>query len=218
MISEISSDIGDILALCPVVPVLVIDDAGGSVPLVRALIDGGLRVLEVTLRTPEALAAITAIAEEVEDAVVGAGTVTSVSQLAAAKAAGAAFAVSPGYAPDMVEAASDLALPYLPAVSSASEVMAAQRQGLRFLKFFPAEASGGVSMLRALQGPFPELEFCPTGGISEDTFKSYLRLANVRCVGGGWIAPRDRVAARDWPAIEFAARRIAGPMPTKRTV
>ncbi len=200
--------IEDVMALAPVIPVLTIERVELAVPLARALVAGGLPALEVTLRTDAALGAIAAISAEVQGAVPGVGTVTTPEDLADARSAGAQFAVSPGFAPDLIAAAGEL--PYLPAIATASEAMAAQRAGLRCLKFFPAEAMGGAKTLAALAGPYPNLVFCPTGGITAENATDYLGLGNVLCVGGSWVAPRDAVARGDWQAItELAAQAAA---------
>ncbi len=190
----------------PVIPVIVIDRVTDAVPLARALVDGGVRVLEVTLRTPVALAAIEAIAREVPGALVGAGTLRTPADVRAAATAGARFAVSPGYTQALGRACADRGLPLLPGVATAGEVMAAADDGLRFLKFFPATAAGGLPMLKALGGPFPDIAFCPTGGLTADTAPQYLALPNVRVVGGSWLTPADAVARGDWAAITALAR------------
>jgi 2-dehydro-3-deoxyphosphogluconate aldolase/(4S)-4-hydroxy-2-oxoglutarate aldolase len=190
----------------PVIPVIVSDRLADAVPLARALVAGGVRVLEVTLRTPVALEAIAAIAKAVPEALVGAGTVRSVADAHAAKAAGAVFAVSPGYTAEIGAACRALELPLLPGVATASEVMAAQADGLSFLKFFPATAAGGVPLLKALAGPFTDVVFCPTGGISLKTAPDFLALPNVKVCGGSWLTPADAVAAGDWGRITALAR------------
>ena len=196
-----------VMDLAPVIPVLTIERIEDAVPLAKALVDGGLPALEITLRTNVALAAIKAIADAVPDAVPGVGTVTTPEDLSQARAAGARFAVSPGFAPDLVQAADQM--PFLPGVATASEAMAAQRAGLQYLKFFPAEAMGGRPTLQALAGPFPRLTFCPTGGIGRDNAADYLALKNVRCVGGSWIAPNEAIAAGQWETITGLAREVA---------
>ena len=194
------------LGLAPVVPVLVIERSEDAVPLARALVAGGLPLLEVTLRTPTALDCIARIAAEVEGAVVGAGTVLTPQQLAAAEAAGARFAVSPGFSHRLVDAA---AIPLLPGVATASEAMAAQDAGLRFLKLFPAEAIGGAPLLKALYGPLADLRFCPTGGITAAIAPSYLEQPNVVCVGGSWMTPPALLAAGDWEGVRALAAKAA---------
>ncbi|MEN9417494.1 MAG: hypothetical protein RI988_1114 [Pseudomonadota bacterium] len=193
----------------PVIPVIVLQREADAVPLARALVEGGVRVLEVTLRTPVALRAIEQIARAVPEAIVGAGTVRSAADAQAAAAAGCRFAVSPGYTVSVSQACRALGLPLLPGVATASEVMQAQEGGHGFLKFFPASAAGGVPMLKALAGPFPEVVFCPTGGIGPDNAHEYLALPNVRVCGGSWLTPADAVAAGDWARIRALARAAA---------
>ena len=190
----------------PVIPVIVIQRLQDAVPLARALVAGGVRVLEVTLRTPVALEAIAAIAREVPQAIVGAGTVRHGHDARAAQAAGSMFAVSPGYTQELGAACRALGLPLLPGAATASEVMAAQADGLDFLKFFPATAAGGLAMLKALAGPFPDVVFCPTGGITAATAPQFLALPNVKVCGGSWLTPAEEVAAADWDAITALAR------------
>lgn len=199
----------ELMHLAPVIPVIVIDDAAQAVPLARALVEGGLPVLEVTLRTPAALAAVRDIARALPQAEVGVGTVLNETQLAEAKAAGARFAVSPGLTPRLAEAARRSGLPLLPGAATASEMMFALECGYRQLKFFPAEAAGGPAMLKAMHGPFPQLRFCPTGGITEATAPSYLALPSVVCVGASWLVPKAALAAGDWAAIHALAQRAA---------
>jgi 2-dehydro-3-deoxyphosphogluconate aldolase / (4S)-4-hydroxy-2-oxoglutarate aldolase len=196
-----------VMADAPVIPVIVLTDAAHAVKLARALVDGGIRMLEVTLRTPAALACIEAIAREVPEAVAGAGTVRSAADAQAAVMAGARFAVSPGYTPAVGKACRDLALPLLPGVATASEIMAAQADGYAELKFFPALQAGGVAMLKAWQGPFADVKFCPTGGITAANAPEFLALANVVCVGGSWLTPTDAVASGDWTRITQLARQ-----------
>lgn len=191
----------------PVIPVIVIHDVADAVPLARALVDGGVRVLEVTLRTPAALRCMEAIAAGVPGAIVGAGTVRSVADARDAKNAGCAFAVSPGYTREVGQACHDIGLPLLPGVATASEVMQANADGFHFLKFFPATAAGGIPLLKALHGPFPDVAFCPTGGITPETAPQFLALPNVRVCGGSWLTPGDVVAARDWARITALARQ-----------
>jgi 2-dehydro-3-deoxyphosphogluconate aldolase/(4S)-4-hydroxy-2-oxoglutarate aldolase len=190
----------------PVIPVIVIDRLTDAVPLAQALVAGGVRVLEVTLRTNVALAAIEAIAQAVPQAIVGAGTIRSAADARAAKAAGAVFGVSPGYTAAVGAACRELDLPLLPGVATAGEVMAAQADGLNFLKFFPATAAGGIPLLKALGGPFPDVVFCPTGGISLATAPDFLALPNVKVCGGSWLTPADVVKAGDWARITQLAR------------
>jgi 2-dehydro-3-deoxyphosphogluconate aldolase/(4S)-4-hydroxy-2-oxoglutarate aldolase len=193
----------EMLTLSPVVPVLTIEDEADAVPLGRALVAGGIRMLEVTLRTPVALAAIRRMAAEVEGAVVGAGTVLGAADYDRAVEAGARFVVSPGLAGD---ARTDGPAPWLPGVATASEVMAALARGFAFLKFFPAVPAGGVEMLKAFAPVFPKARFCPTGGVSADNAPQFLGLANVVCVGGSWVAPAAAVRAGDWDRITELAR------------
>ncbi|MEV7063676.1 bifunctional 4-hydroxy-2-oxoglutarate aldolase/2-dehydro-3-deoxy-phosphogluconate aldolase [Streptomyces collinus] len=195
-----------VLDLAPVVPVVVIEDVGDAVPLARALVAGGLPAIEVTLRTPAALEAIREIAREVPGAVVGAGTVIRPGQVAEAVAAGSRFLVSPGWTDVLLEAMRASGVPFLPGVSTASEVVALLERGVREMKFFPAQAAGGTAYLRSLSGPLPQARFCPTGGIGPDSAPDYLTLPNVGCVGGSWMLPQDAVAARDWGRVETLAR------------
>jgi 2-dehydro-3-deoxyphosphogluconate aldolase / (4S)-4-hydroxy-2-oxoglutarate aldolase len=198
-------DISAIANLAPVVPVLTIERLADAVPLARALVKGGLPVLEVTLRTAAALAALSAIAAEVPDAVVGAGTVLQPRQLDDVTRAGARFAVSPGCTPTLVTAARAAGLPFLPGIQTVSEAMVLAEQGFGLLKFFPADSAGGLAWLKAVAAPLAGLRFCPTGGVGADTAQSYLSLGNVACVGGSWVAPRDAVASGDWVRIERLA-------------
>src|SRR5665647_697887 len=185
----------------PVLPVIVLHDVVHAVPLARALVGGGIRMLEVTLRTPQALACIEAIAKEVPEAVVGAGTVRSRSDVQAASRAGARFAVSPGYTQALGQACRDLDLVLLPGVASASEIMLAQQDGFTELKFFPALQAGGVAMLKVWSGPFSDVKFCPTGGINAQNASDFLALPNVVCVGGSWLVPFDALTQGDWARI-----------------
>ncbi|WP_196218129.1 bifunctional 4-hydroxy-2-oxoglutarate aldolase/2-dehydro-3-deoxy-phosphogluconate aldolase [Streptomyces blattellae] len=198
-----------LLDLAPVVPVAVVPDAADAVPLARALVAGGLPAIEVTLRTPVALDAIRAIAGEVPDAVVGAGTVITPEQVSRAVAAGARFLVSPGWTDVLLEAMRASGVPFLPGVSTTSEVVALLERGVTEMKFFPARAAGGTAYLEALAGPLPQARFCPTGGIGLASAPEYLALPNVGCVGGTWMLPGDAVAARDWARIESLAREAA---------
>lgn len=206
--SEQSRHLRRLAALAPVIPVLVIDDAAVAPRLGQALVAGGLPVLEVTLRRPAALEAIRALAS-VAGARVGAGTVLTPEDAAAAQAAGAGFAVSPGLTPALAEACTRLGLPLLPGAITASEVMAAMALGYDMLKFFPAATSGGAAALAALSGPLPSVDFCPTGGITAANASDYLGLPNVPCVGGTWIAPPAALAAASWEEIEASAREAA---------
>lgn len=193
-------------ALGPVIPVIVLDRVEDAVPLANALLAGGVQVLEVTLRTPAALACIEAIAKAVPQAVVGAGTVRSADDARRARAAGARFAVSPGFTLAVADGCAAAGLPLLPGIATPSELMAANAEGFRFLKFFPAAAAGGLPMLKALASPFADLSFCPTGGITEQTAPDYLALANVRCVGGSWLTPADALRDGDWARVSALAR------------
>ncbi|MGW9396213.1 bifunctional 4-hydroxy-2-oxoglutarate aldolase/2-dehydro-3-deoxy-phosphogluconate aldolase [Streptomyces sp. NPDC055642] len=204
-----SSSSSSVLDLAPVLPVVVIEDAADAVPLARALVAGGLPAIEVTLRTPAALDAIRAIAGAVPEAVVGAGTVITPEQVGEAVAAGARFLVSPGWTDVLLEAMRASGVPYLPGVSTVSEVVALLERGVREMKFFPAQAAGGTAYLRSLAGPLPQARFCPTGGVGPDTAPDYLALPNVSCVGGSWMLPADAVAARDWARIEGLARQAS---------
>ncbi len=190
----------------PVIPVIVLNDVAHAVPMARALLAGGIRMLEITLRTPQALACMEAIANEVEGAVVGAGTVRSPHDAAAAVKAGARFAVSPGYTPAVGQACKDLGLPLLPGVATGSEIMMAQEGGYTELKFFPAMQAGGPAMLKAWSGPFFDVKFCPTGGVTPGNALELLSLPNVACVGGSWLVPADALAQGDWARIESLAR------------
>lgn len=193
--------IADICQLAPVVPVLVIDDLDKAVPLAEALVAGGLRALEVTLRTPVALDAIRAMSDAVPEAVVGVGTLRTAEDVRASVEAGARFGVSPGFSPAILDAAESANLPMLPGVATPSEAMAAAERGLSILKFFPAEANGGAPVLRAWASPLSGLKFCPTGGVSESNAPDYLSLPNVICVGGSWVAPAGAIADGDWSTI-----------------
>ncbi|MFE1838858.1 bifunctional 4-hydroxy-2-oxoglutarate aldolase/2-dehydro-3-deoxy-phosphogluconate aldolase [Streptomyces sviceus] len=204
-----SSSHASLLDLAPVVPVVVLQDASDAVPLARALVAGGLPAIEVTLRTPAAPDAIRAIAEEVPDAVVGAGTVITPGQVRESVAAGARFLVSPGWTDVLLEAMRGSGVPFLPGVSTASEVVALLERGVREMKFFPAEAAGGTAYLKSLSGPLPQARFCPTGGIGAGNAPEYLALPNVGCVGGTWMLPADAVAARDWGRVERLAREAS---------
>jgi len=197
------------LRLAPVVPVVIIEDARQAVPMARALVAGGIPAIEVTLRTPAALDAIKAIAEEVEGAVVGVGTVLSAKDLRAAHKAGAKFAVSPGVSPGLLDAADDSELPLLPGAATASEVMTLLERGYRFLKLFPAVPAGGHKLLSAWASPLPQVKFCPTGGISLSSAPEFLSLPNVICVGGSWLTPADKLHGADWIGIETLAREAA---------
>jgi 2-dehydro-3-deoxyphosphogluconate aldolase/(4S)-4-hydroxy-2-oxoglutarate aldolase len=202
-------EIAAIAARAPVIPVLTVERVADAVPLARALIKGGLPVLEVTFRTQAALEAMAAMAREVPEAVVGAGTVLTEEQLRQAIAAGARFGVSPGCTPALAQAVTASGLPFLPGVQTVSEAMALAEQGFRLLKLFPADAAGGTGWLKAVSAPLRGLKFCPTGGIGIETAPAYLALPNVACVGGSWVAPRDAVSAGDWARIERLAAAAA---------
>lgn len=190
----------------PVIPVIVLQREADALPLARALVAGGVRVLEVTLRTPAALAAMRAIVREVPEAIVGAGTLRTAADVKAAIDAGCRFGVSPGYIAEIGAACRDGGLPLLPGIATASELMAAQRDGHSFVKFFPATAAGGIPMLKALGGPFPDVVFCPTGGITVQTAPQFLALPNVKVCGGSWLTPQDALDAGDWARITQLAR------------
>lgn len=192
---------GTLFEMGPVVPVIVIKDLADAVPMAKALLAGGIKVLEVTLRTPVALDAIRLLAEQVPDAVVGAGTVTTASQLQQVAEAGAKFAISPGLTRELLQAGKDASIPLIPGIASISELMEGTGLGYSHFKFFPAEAAGGVKTLKSIHGPFADIRFCPTGGINEKNFRDYLALPNVCCVGGSWIVPDDAVASKDWSRI-----------------
>jgi len=196
----------ELAALGPVIPVIVLQRVQDAVPMARALVEGGVRVLEVTLRTPAGLAGIEAIARAVPEAVVGAGTIRSAADARAAKDAGSVFGVSPGYTAAVGAACRAIGLPLLPGVASSSEVMAAMADGLNFLKFFPATAAGGIPMLKALAGPFPDIAFCPTGGITPETAPQFLALPNVKVCGGSWLTPADALERGDWARVTALAK------------
>lgn len=196
-----------IFAASPIVPVLVVNEVEQAVPLAKALIAGGIKILEVTLRTPAAIEVIRAIASEVPEALIGAGTVTNAVQLAEVEAAGAMFAISPGATADLLRAGRQSRIPLIPGISSTSDLMKAKDAGYKYLKFFPAEASGGVKAIKSISGPFPDVIFCPTGGIGPDNYLTYLALANVRCVGGSWVAPDDFIREGRWDEITALAKQ-----------
>ncbi|MBB1257887.1 bifunctional 4-hydroxy-2-oxoglutarate aldolase/2-dehydro-3-deoxy-phosphogluconate aldolase [Streptomyces alkaliterrae] len=196
-------------SFAPVLPVAVVDDAATAVPLARALLAGGLTAVEVTLRTPAATAAIAAIAAEVPEIAVGAGTVLTAGQVREAVAAGAGFLVTPGSTGRLLDACLESGVPVVPGVATASEALAALERGARELKFFPAEAAGGPAVLAALVGPLPQARFCPTGGVTRANAGRYLALPNVGCVGGAWVAPREAIAARDWDRVTALAAEAA---------
>ncbi|MFJ1746512.1 bifunctional 4-hydroxy-2-oxoglutarate aldolase/2-dehydro-3-deoxy-phosphogluconate aldolase [Streptomyces sp. NPDC088116] len=198
-----------VLDLAPVIPVVVLDDAADAVPLARALVAGGLPAIEVTLRTPAALDAIRAIAADVPDAVVGAGTVLTAGAVGESVTAGARFLVSPGWTDALVNSMREPGVPFLPGVSTTSEVVALLERGVTEMKFFPAQAAGGTAYLKSLAGPLPRARFCPTGGITAASAPSYLSLPNVGCVGGTWMVPADALAAKDWARVETLAREAS---------
>ncbi|HET7475146.1 MAG TPA: bifunctional 4-hydroxy-2-oxoglutarate aldolase/2-dehydro-3-deoxy-phosphogluconate aldolase [Dermatophilaceae bacterium] len=199
----------DVLAVSPVVPVVVIDDVADAVPLARALVRGGVRIIEITLRTPAGLPAIERVAAEVPDMLTGAGTVLTADDAVAVAKAGAQFIVTPGVAPRLLDACVDTGLPLLAGTNTLSEMLTLAERGLTAMKFFPAEASGGRGYLAAVAGPVPHLRFCPTGGVSPANAADYLALPNVGCVGGSWLTPKQAVASKDWAAIESLAAEAA---------
>ena len=203
------ADASGVLRISPVIPVVTIDDPQDAVPLARALADGGVRIIELTLRTDSALTSLKLIAEEVPDILVGAGTILTPGQADAAVAAGAQFLVSPGVTPALLSHMLGLDVPVLPGVATVGEVMAVLESGLDTMKFFPAGPAGGPSYLAAIGAPIPHVRFCPTGGISLATAPDYLKLPNVSCVGGSWLTPADAVAAKDWNRITTLAREAA---------
>jgi 2-dehydro-3-deoxyphosphogluconate aldolase / (4S)-4-hydroxy-2-oxoglutarate aldolase len=209
MTNPARSRLDALLRAGPVIPVVTIEDVASAVPIARALLAGGIAVIEVTLRTPAGLEAIRRIARDVEGALPGAGTVLDARQAEAAISAGAAFLVSPGATPALLSATRNLPVPLLPGIATASEAMLAMEQGLSRLKFFPAEAAGGVAMLKSLQGPLGDLIFCPTGGIDLAKAPSYLALSNVACVGGSWLTPAKVLAEQAWDRITQLALQAA---------
>ena len=200
-----AGDIAAIAARAPVIPVLTIETLETAGPLARALVKGGLPVLEITLRTAVALEALRTIVAEVPEAIVGAGTVLNPAQLDLVQRAGARFAVSPGCTEALARAARSSGIPFLPGVQTVSEAMALAELGFQVLKFFPADAAGGLTWIKAVGAPLADLRFCPTGGITAETAPAYLALANVACVGGSWVAPRVAVATGDWQSVERLA-------------
>ena len=206
-------DIRSVLAASPVMPVIVLEEVAHAVPLARALVAGGIRVLEVTLRTPVALECMRAIAAEVPEALLGAGTVLSAADLDAAAKAGAVFAISPGASPALLQAARTSPIPFLPAVMTPSDVITAMDAGFDTFKLFPAAQAGGMAMLKAMGGPFPQARFCPTGGIDAASAPAFLALPNVACVGGSWLCPAELVRAGNWDAITALARAAAALRP-----
>jgi 2-dehydro-3-deoxyphosphogluconate aldolase / (4S)-4-hydroxy-2-oxoglutarate aldolase len=200
----------EIMQTSAVIPVIAIEEIAHAVPLAKALVAGGIRVLEVTLRTEHGLAAIRAIAEQVPDAIVGVGTLTRPAEFAAARDAGAVFGVSPGLTPALIEAARQSGLPLLPGVMTPSEVMAAREAGFQQLKLFPAVPAGGIGMLNAIAGPLPDVMFCPTGGITQESALPFLMCKNVACVGGSWLTPKEAVHAGDWSRVTALAAAASG--------
>ena len=196
----------DICSQVKLIPVLVVEDVNDAIPLAQALIRGGLNVLEVTLRTDRALDAIHEMSR-IDGAIVGAGTILTANDMQAVKQAGAAFGVTPGTTPVLLDAAEEQSLPLIPGVATVSEVMQVNEQGYSFLKFFPAESSGGVKALSSFAGPLPHIQFCPTGGITSDNALRYTKLDNVVCVGGSWVAPKSLVTTGRWDEIEALARQ-----------
>jgi len=198
-------NIRSIMKTAPVIPVMVIENAEDAVPLAEALVSGGLKVLEITLRSDAALEAIENIAKEVSGAIVGVGTLCSNEQVAQSVEAGAVFGVSPGYTSAIGEACNKLKLPLLPGVMTPADILHAMQDGLDALKFFPASQAGGIDTLKALSGPFPDLVFCPTGGIKAENYQRYLELDHVLCVGGSWVCPKALIKAKDWNGIRELA-------------
>lgn len=203
----------EVMRIGPVIPVIVIEDVAQAVPLAKALVAGGVRVLEVTLRTAPALDGIRAIAREVPDAIVGVGTLTKPQDFSDSLAAGARFGVSPGLTPALIEAAHQTKLPLLPGVFTPSDVIAARMAGFQQMKLFPAQQAGGIGMLKALGGPFPDVMFCPTGGVSAENAPDFLALPNVACVGGSWLVPKAAVVAGDWGKITALAKEASALKP-----
>lgn len=201
--------VAPVVARCRLIAVVTVDDAAQGPPLARALAAGGVTGVEITLRTSAGLEAVRRAAAEVPEAVVGAGTCLTVADLEAARRAGAAFAVSPGLRPELLDAAAELGLAYLPGAATPSDVMTGLAHGYRTLKFFPAVPAGGLAYLKALAGPFPQVRFCPTGGITAETAPSFLAERNVACLGGSWLTPADALAAGDWSRVERLAREAS---------
>jgi len=207
--SSTMADATGVLKISPVIPVVTIDDPQDAVPLARALVAGGVKIIELTLRTDSALSSLKLIAEEVPDILVGAGTILTPAQADAAVQAGAKFLVSPGVTPDLLRHMLSLDVPVLPGVATVGEVMVVLEQGLDVMKFFPAGPAGGPNYLAAIGAPIPHVQFCPTGGISLATAPDYLKLPNVACVGGSWLTPADAVAAKDWGRVSSLAAEVA---------
>lgn len=208
--SDKAANLLSILRSQPVMPVLIIERLDDAVPLARALAEGGLKAIEITMRTPVALDAIRAVSQGSPETLVGAGTILSPADYAAAVEAGAKFIVSPGATPALFAAAKESDVPFLPGTATASEIIAAREEGLRIVKFFPAEQSGGAPFLKAISSPIADMAFCPTGGISLKNANDYLSLPNVVCVGGSWVAPKELVASGDWAGITKLASEAAG--------
>lgn len=202
------NNIKEICSIAPVIPVLVVEDQAIAEPLARSLVKGGLPVLEVTLRTPSALESVR-VMSEVPGSIVGVGTLLTPENIKAAKKAGASFGVSPGFTEPLLEAAANEQLPLLPGAATASEIMRLLEHGYDTMKFFPAQAAGGVAMLKSLAGPLPQVTFCPTGGVNPENVSEYLALPNVLCVGGTWIAAKELINLSDWSGIEKLARQAA---------
>ncbi|MET0279832.1 MAG: bifunctional 4-hydroxy-2-oxoglutarate aldolase/2-dehydro-3-deoxy-phosphogluconate aldolase [Steroidobacteraceae bacterium] len=207
--NTVADPLASIMARAPVIPVIVIHDIAHALPLAEALVAGGLPVLEITLRTTAGLAAIEAIRRAIPDAVVGVGTLSTAAHFTASANAGAQFGVAPGLTPALIDASHKVSFPFLPGVMTPSELMAAREAGFRFCKLFPAQQAGGIGMLKALHSVFPDVGFCPTGGIHQDNAAEFLALPNVRCVGGSWVVPQAQIAAGDWSAITRLAAQAA---------
>ncbi len=202
----------EIVKTGPIIPVMVVERLEHAVPLAKALLAGGIRVLEITLRTPVAVDVIRAISTEVPDAVVGAGTVLTPEELKQVAEAGGSFALSPGMTPALLEAANNGPIGFIPGIATSSELMMGLEMGYNVFKSFPAEAAGGINAIKSIGGPFPQCTFCPTGGISPSNYRDYLALENVACVGGSWIVPKDAVQKGDWDKItRLAADALSGP-------
>jgi 2-dehydro-3-deoxyphosphogluconate aldolase/(4S)-4-hydroxy-2-oxoglutarate aldolase len=206
-------NLDQIIAATSVMPVMVVDRPVDAVPLARALVDGGIRVLEITLRTAAGLDAVRAIKQDVPDAIVGVGTITTPAQLDASISAGAQFGVSPGSTPTLLKAIAASKLPFLPGVATTSEVMQALEMGFDVMKLFPAVAAGGIKLLESFSGPFPQVRFCPTGGINAQNAPEFFKLPNVVCVGGSWLTPKNLVASGNWTEITRLAREAAALKP-----
>lgn len=197
----------DILGVSKIIPVITIYDIKTSVDLAKALLDGGIQILEITLRTKEAFEAIRLISKEVPQAIVGAGTVINANMLETAKNIGAKFAISPGLNPIFAKEAKDIDLPLIPGIATASELMLALEFNYKYLKFFPAQVAGGVAMLKSLSAPFSEVKFCPTGGINLENMNDYLKLENVLCIGGSWLTPKELILEKKWQEITKLAQK-----------